>query len=169
MPTLIEKVDGFKELDTDRIDRYFPWATWLDSYLIALGRSRDPRALPPLLDKLALLERGGAHRGSHYRAMALALEALGDRRAAEPLARVMKKTRLDAATVTAVDPAKPTRRGKGGTTELALARVLYRLGDHEGIGETVLRAYARDLRGHFARHAQAVLDAGKGPTRPPRR
>ncbi|NQT52308.1 FAD-dependent oxidoreductase [bacterium] len=168
VPILIEAVDGFKELDTESIDRYFPWATWLDSYLIALGRSRDPRALRPLLAKLALLERGTSHRGSHYRALALALEALGDPRAAGPLARVMKKTRLDAATVTRLEPTKRTRRGKSGATELALARALYRLGDHEGIGEKVLRAYARDLRGHFARHAQAVLDAGKGPTQSPR-
>jgi len=168
VPTLIEKVDSFKQFDTDRIDRYFPWATWLDSYLIALGRSRDPRALRPLLEKLALIEQGKAKGSSHSRAIALALEALGDRRAAAPLARVLKKTRLDGAAVTALDPAKPTRRGKGGTTELVLARVLYRLGDHEGIGEKVLRAYARDLRGHFARHAQAVLDAGKGQEQPPR-
>jgi len=165
--TLIAKVDTFKELDNERIDTYFPWVTWLDSYLIALGRTRDPRALKPLLEKLTLLERAKSPRGSHYRALALALEALGDRRAAEPLARVLAKMGLDKSTVTTIrKPAKPgarrpPRRNKGGITQLALARVLYRLGDHKGIGEKVLRAYAADLRGHYARHAQAVLDAGK--------
>jgi len=41
--------------------------------------------------------------------------------------------------------------------ELVLARALYRCGDHQGVGETILRAYAADLRGHYARHAAAVL------------
>ena len=157
--TLIEKVDSFKEFDVERIDRYFPWVTWLDSYLIALGRSRDPRALRPLLEKLTLIEQGKAKGSSHPHALALALEALGDRRAAAPLARVLQKTRLTGAVVTRLEDAKATRRNKGGRTELALARVLYRLGDHQGLGEKVLRAYAADLRGHYARHAQAVLDA----------
>ena len=42
--------------------------------------------------------------------------------------------------------------------ELFLARALYRLGDHNGVGAATLRAYATDLRGHLARHAQAVLN-----------
>jgi hypothetical protein len=41
--------------------------------------------------------------------------------------------------------------------ELLLARALYRLGDRDGMGESILRAYANDLRGHLARHATAVL------------
>jgi hypothetical protein len=45
--------------------------------------------------------------------------------------------------------------------ELFLARALYRCGDYEGLGEQILRAYTKDLRGHLARHAKAVLDAGK--------
>ena len=42
-----------------------------------------------------------------------------------------------------------------------LARALYRCGDQEGLGEKILRQYAQDLRGHLARHAQAVLAEGK--------
>ena len=42
--------------------------------------------------------------------------------------------------------------------ELILARAVYRCGDYEGIGEKTLKEYARDLRGHYARHAQAVLE-----------
>ena len=44
--------------------------------------------------------------------------------------------------------------------ELAVARALYRLGDFEGRGEKVLRAYADDPRGAYAAHAKLVL-AGK--------
>jgi hypothetical protein len=35
---------------------------------------------------------------------------------------------------------------------------LYRCGDHEGLGEKILKEYASDLRGHYARHAAAVLE-----------
>jgi len=45
--------------------------------------------------------------------------------------------------------------------ELSLARALYRCGDYGGIGEQILRAYTEDLRGHLARHAQAVLNKGR--------
>ena len=38
-----------------------------------------------------------------------------------------------------------------------LARALYRCGDHKGLGESVLRSYAKDLRGHYATHAKAIL------------
>jgi hypothetical protein len=43
--------------------------------------------------------------------------------------------------------------------ELALARALFRCGDHEGLGKKILTRYTRDLRGHFARHAKAVLES----------
>ena len=32
-----------------------------------------------------------------------------------------------------------------------LARALYRCGDHDGVGEKILRDYTQDLRGHLAR------------------
>ncbi len=41
--------------------------------------------------------------------------------------------------------------------ELVLARSLFRTGDKEGLGEKILSDYARDLRGHYARHAIDVL------------
>ena len=34
--------------------------------------------------------------------------------------------------------------------ELTLARALYRCGDSDGLGESLLRQYAKDLRGHYA-------------------
>ena len=45
-------------------------------------------------------------------------------------------------------------------TELHLARALYRCGDFDGLGEQTLRQFAKDLHGHYARHAKAVLEAG---------
>ncbi|TVR11442.1 MAG: FAD-dependent oxidoreductase [Planctomycetota bacterium] len=41
--------------------------------------------------------------------------------------------------------------------ELHLAVGLWRCGDWEQLGEGILKAYANDLRGHYARHARAVL------------
>ena len=41
--------------------------------------------------------------------------------------------------------------------ELHLAVGLWRCGDHDGLGGAALKAYADDLRGHYARHARAVL------------
>jgi hypothetical protein len=41
--------------------------------------------------------------------------------------------------------------------ELALARALYRCGDHKGLALKILTVYSKDLRGHFARNAQAAL------------
>jgi hypothetical protein len=51
------------------------------------------------------------------------------------------------------------KRNKAGQRDLTMARVLYRLGDYQGIGKRILEQYARDVRGHYARHAQAVLNA----------
>ena len=55
--------------------------------------------------------------------------------------------------------AEQTRRES--LRELMLARALYRCGDYNGLGRKILETYTHDLRGHLARHAQAVLDEGK--------
>jgi hypothetical protein len=41
--------------------------------------------------------------------------------------------------------------------EINLAAALYRLGDHEGKGETILKAYAADPRGFYANYARREL------------
>jgi HEAT repeat protein len=165
LETLIAKVRSAEEFDEERIDRYFPWVTWLDSYLIALGRTGDPRALEPLMEKLALLGEGKGKRVSHYRALALALEALRDPAAARPLGEAMKKLDIRGMAVPQTTDLTARDRNKTGQRDLALARVLYRLGDHEGIGRKILQQYANDVRGHYARHARAVLDQGPFATR----
>ena len=158
--TLINKVRSAKELDEGRIDVYFPWVTWLDSYMIALGRTKDPRALEPLLEKVALLAQSEKSQSSHYRAIALALEALGNPAAAKPLGEAMKKLEIEGMAATDTTDLTPRQRSRSGQRDLVLARVLYRLGDHEGLGKKILEQYARDVRGHYARHAQAVLAEG---------
>ena len=140
----------------------------LDTKIVALGRTGRKEALPPILEKVALLTARDAF--SHHRAVALALEAIGDPEAARPLFDLLQKPGMMGHVHSSVEIARKRAvgdRGRwpGGTRrdslrELALARALYRCGDHQGLGEKLLRAYTSDLRGHFARHAAAVLESG---------
>ncbi|MFH1920678.1 MAG: FAD-dependent oxidoreductase, partial [Planctomycetota bacterium] len=56
----------------------------VDQLIVALGRTRDPRALPTILGKAKLLTAEDDF--SHHRAVGLALELIGDRAAAPSLA-----------------------------------------------------------------------------------
>ncbi|MDY0167379.1 MAG: FAD-dependent oxidoreductase [Thermoguttaceae bacterium] len=139
----------------------------LDKAVVALGMAGVREAVPAILEKAALLDADAPF--SHHRAVAMALERLGDTSAAATLAELLRKPGMSGYVHDTVEAAKVhdakferylnavhTRRES--LRELFLARALYRVGDHDGIGEATLRAYATDLRGHLARHAQAVLD-----------
>jgi len=132
----------------------------VDNTLIAIGRTRRPEAVPAVLDKLARLRPQTGF--SHHRAVCLAAEWIGDPRAARPLAELLQQPEISGHAVTSIDQRATSARSRlTATRELMIARALYRCGDWEGVGERTLRQYAQDLRGHFARHAQAVLAAGK--------
>jgi len=135
-----------------------------DAYLIALGRTKDPRALDVILEKVKLLDAKSEF--SHHRAVAMALEAIGDPKAAPALAELLSKPGMTGYATGSVDDARTISAIGGGTEnaprnnslrELVLARALYRCGDAGGLGKKILQQYAQDLRGHYARHAQAVL------------
>ena len=162
----INQADGWDATPDWRIDKSDPqfglagWITsHLDNTLMALGRTGRAEAVPAVLKMLASLSPESAL--SHHRATYLALEWLHDPRAARPLAELLRRPGMGGYAVAAIgqaDARKSTRQQA--TRELLLARALYRCGDWEGLGEQTLRAYSEDLRGHFARHAQAVLAAG---------
>ena len=138
----------------------------LDSLIFALGMARDRRATAAVLEKAELLDAEADF--SHHRAVALALERLGGATAAGALAALLAKpgmaghvlrsiaeartshTELDRS-LTALAPRRLSLR------EITLARALFRCGDRDGVGRSILDAYTRDVRGHFARHAAAVL------------
>jgi len=118
----------------------------LDNLIVAMGRARDAKALPVILEKVALLDAGKEF--SHHRAVGLALELIGERAAAGPLAELLAKPGMTGYAQT--DIQKAVERGAPGGTnaeqgrreslrELLLARALYRCGDHEGLGERILR------------------------------
>ena len=135
----------------------------LDSLIIALGRTRDKRALQPILEKLAQLDASSEF--SHCRAVAMALETLRDASAARPLAEVLGKPGLKGHAFTNIEEAgrktppsaTDTSTRNESLRELVLARALYRCGDCNRLGEEILNQYARDLRAHYARHAREVL------------
>jgi flavin-dependent dehydrogenase len=135
----------------------------LDSLIVALGRTGDKRAVNVIVGKIGQLDAKSEF--SHFRAVAMALEALGDPAAAEPLAQLLKKPDMADYAFTKIEearqrtPASPTDTSTRNLSlrELFLARALYRCGDYKGLGEKILKEYTRDLRGHYARHASAVL------------
>jgi hypothetical protein len=140
----------------------------LDSQIVAMGRTGDRRAAPAIVEKVNMLTAKDDF--SHHRAVGLALELVGDPSAAKPLAELLAKPGMTGHVHTDVNVAKE-RGVPGGTNaeqtrreslrELMLARALYRCGDYDGVGRKILEAYTHDLRGHLARHAKAVLEAGK--------
>jgi hypothetical protein len=168
--TLVSEIDGVDQWEAPpayNILSDYPGATlvgWgmsqLDNTLVALGRSGSPQALPAVLKKLAML--GSTNAFSHYRAVCSALEWMGDPRAAKPLAELLQKPDMAGYAATSIDDrAESHSTRQQATRELIIARALYRCGDWEGLAEQTLQTYSHDLRGHFARHAKAVLEAGK--------
>lgn len=139
----------------------------LDLLILALGRTADRAAVEPICAKARLLEPDSGL--SHFRAVAIALENIGDPAAAPVLAGLLQKPGMTGHAITTLSEARRKRgeeeRGRGRTVrlvnpavrELTLARALYRCGDHGGQGERILREYERDLQGPLARHAHAVL------------
>lgn len=150
--------------------QFGPCMSPLDSLLIALGRTRSLVGLNPILEKAGQL--GANSDFSHFRAIAMALETLADKSAAQPLAELLRKPGLGGHAMTTIDAAleeanPPSRTDttlrNQALKELYLARALYRCGDYEGLGAKTLREYSHDLHGHYARHAKAVLQKTTGP------
>ena len=148
--------------------QFGPSMSPLDSLIIALGRTGRAEALGPIIEKVAQL--GPDHALSHHRAVAMAMEAQRKPSAAKALADLLRKDGMtghaftDIHAVAATIPASPvdTSTREVSLRELILARALYRCGDDNGLGERILREYARDLRGHYARHAMAILEEKPG-------
>lgn len=137
----------------------------LDNLVVAIGLTRRAEGVPVIVEKLGQLSAESDF--SHHRAAALALELIGHPSAAPALAEHLRKPGMTGFAHTSLDRARAldppsedvhsvvTRRDS--LRELVVARALYRCGDYQGLGRQILEQYARDLRGHLARHARAVL------------
>lgn len=147
-----------------RMAEYAHLPTPIDAWVLALGYGGAPAAVEPLLRKLRTLDAGQTL--SHHRSIALALEALADPAAAQPLAELLARPGMAGHEQTDWEPLPnadvPRRRREGPLRELVLARALFRCGDWQGIGRATLERYRDDLRGLLSRHAVAVLQQSDG-------
>jgi flavin-dependent dehydrogenase len=173
LKTAVEQADWDKGWNFTGMGQFGMSQSHLDSLIVALGRTKGDTALETITAKVEQLDEKSEF--SHSRAVALAFEALDDPRAAKPLGKLLKKPGIMGHAFTDIDKARnetpanatDTKTRNNSLRELFLARALYRCGDYEGLGEKILKEYARDLRGHYARHAAAVLqEKSKGSSEP---
>ncbi|MCC5831097.1 MAG: FAD-dependent oxidoreductase [Phycisphaeraceae bacterium] len=151
----------------------------LDARIVGLGRVGGAAAWTVLEAKIEQLiqrarEADTLPEFSHCHALTLAFESLWKRHPNPDAPRLLAQL-LDMPGITghahtslskvlsAVtdDPNENDVRNRA-LRELHLGRALLRIGDLNGRGRAIVQHYANDLRGHFARHARAVLQAAGG-------
>lgn len=141
----------------------------LDVLILALARTRDAAGVPVIEEKIRQLDGNAPF--SHCRAAGLAAALLPP--LASALATLLQQpgvtghTRLDSlAVVRSANPEMNETAARNlSLRELYLARGLFLAGDAEGLGRRILESYTMDLRGHYARHARAVLQSQPGDER----
>lgn len=139
--------------------------SYLDGLIIALGRTGDKSGLSIIFKKMNELYVDSEF--SHFRAVSVALETYGDSRGAKHLANlleipgVMGHSYIDIDEMKANLPSSSTDNMTRNLSlrELVLARALFKCGDYRGLGKKILRQYENDYRGHYSRHAHAILNA----------
>lgn len=137
------------------------------TFAIALGRTKDRRGTPVLLDRLARIDL--RTRLAFIRSTALALAASGDPSAAKPLAEKLSLAGIRGHAVRSADELGPQYGYKSASDEmdpclreLALARALVACGDFGGLGLRVFAEYAADPRGILSAYAQRMINHQKG-------
>lgn len=139
----------------------------LDAMVTSLGNSGDKKVLPVVLEKARMLEPEDHF--SHFRAIAMATEAIGSPDAADTLAEMLVKSGVryhsmnsyaEARSKVVPDQNDNSTRNSA-LKELHIARALYMCGDKDGLGREVLERYMNGLQGHYARYAYEILNSGK--------
>jgi hypothetical protein len=170
VPILIAEVDTKTEWDEG-----YPYTAGrdignvfsdLDRLIIALGYSRDPRAMEPVLRKMDILEPTTVL--SHYKAVTLALRHLRGMQAIRPLVKLMDKPGFRGHVVTnpvgheygavRLSPRRSFDQLNTAFKEVIIAAALYQCGDYQKMGRMILEQYTQDVNGHFASYAQAILN-----------
>ena len=163
--TLVRVVDGAEKIVPVRKPGSFGGAdNSAEGFMLALGRTRDARAVAPLLRRLDAMRPGDPI--GKVRGVTLALEALGSPAAAPGLAKCLSADGNHGFAVKRATDLPP----QGGyglgpemddcIRELAFARALLACGDHGGLARRTFEAYAADPRGVLSAHAKAVLEYG---------
>jgi hypothetical protein len=136
----------------------------LDALILALGRSGSGRHAQPLVRLAGELDASASF--SHCRALALAAANLKEAELTRSLIRILDLPGVSGHAFLRTEDMLKDSDGDPTSTksrnlalrELYLGRGIFLGGDPSGRGSAVLRSYVNDLRGHFARHAAAVLD-----------
>ncbi len=167
---LLDEVNRFTEWDEGwpytGMGQFGPCMSRLDSLIMALGATRQKEALPTLIthaNRLTLI-----HDFSHFRAVCVAFESIGNKEAAPTLYNLLQIPGIQQTAISTFQQVRDTASLDDSDTkernrflkELHIARALYRCGDKERLGETILRAYTNDLNNHYARHAKGILQIG---------
>ena len=173
---LIQKVESMKwdeGWNYRGMDQFGRSVSWVDSYLIALGRAKAKEAVDVLVAKMSELTSASEY--SHFRAVALCAEGIGDKAAVPALSALLRKPGVGGhalrpivrAGVDLIPEYAYWQSGNRGIAdkersdclrELCVARALYNLGDDKAKnGVRTLRAYANDPRRAYANHAKKVL------------
>ncbi len=167
MQVLIDEINSYTEWDEGwdytGMGQFGPCMSRLDSLIMALGNTQKTEILPTIITQAKRLTL--IHHFSHYRAVCVALETLGNRDAASALYDLLNIPGIRSEVVTSFQQARDTANLDREDTsirnrvlkEIHLARALYRCGDKEQLGASILKAYTNDLHNHYARHAKDVL------------
>ncbi len=135
----------------------------VDAMLVALASTGHRDAAGVIRDKVETLSADMDF--SHFRAIALALEALPVPEAAPAVEKLLTHPRIRGACKKSLKRAlaqvpeshKDTSERNQELSEIHLARALLACGDPDGKAREVLEEYTEDLHGHYARHARALL------------
>jgi hypothetical protein len=170
---LQKAVDGFSAWDKGwnytGMGQFGMSMSYLDSLVIALGKSRKQEVLPSIIRLAKMLTPESEF--SHFRAIAVAFETLASELPAKVLFELLQMKGVTGHAMTNIQKAIQDTPASGTDTstrnnalrEIILGRALFRCGDYNGLGNQILNDYAKDLRGHFYRHATGVLKMGASP------
>jgi hypothetical protein len=165
--TLMKAIDGFDDWDKGwnfrGMGQFGMSMGYLDSLVIALGNCRREEAVPSIV-RLAKMLTPDSH-FSHFRAVAMALETIGSEEAAPVLYELLNMPGIrghamgdiEKALKMTVPDRSDTSTRNASLKEIFIGRALFKVGDMNGLGNQVMQEYAKDLRGHYYRHANGVL------------
>ncbi len=169
-------VDGYDDWDEGwnfrGMGQFGKSLSYLDSLIIALGRSRREEAVPSIVRLAKKLTPDSEL--SHFHAVAIALETIASQQGAEALFRLLQMQGVAGHAMTNIETARkltPASSVDNSTRnnslrELILGRALFKVGDMNGLGREILDTYSKDLRGHYYRHASGVLQMFSKPAIP---
>ena len=144
-------------------------ANRMEAYLLALGRAKSKKAVPVIVEKIRALAAGKKTPSTtRCRILSLVCPMLGDPLFAEPLANLLAAPSVGGYAMKMSAEIQPvpgydsrssySQKEKSDVPrEVNLAAALYKVGDFQGKGAAILKAYAEDPRGFYANYARRVL------------